>query len=82
MGGIESKFILVEGMRTHYFEGGRGFPMVLLHSGEFGASAELSWEFTLPALSQHFHVVAPDWLGFGQLIAIGRCRSKRVLGAD
>ena len=81
MGGIESKFILVEGMRTHYFEGGRGFPVVLLHSGEFGASAELSWEFTLPALAQHFHVIAPDWLGFGQsakLFSFDDMRALRV----
>jgi pimeloyl-ACP methyl ester carboxylesterase len=66
MSGIGSKFIDVEGMRTHYLEGGEGFPVVLLHSGEFGACAELSWEFTLPALAEHFHVIAPDWLGFGE----------------
>src|SRR5260370_39230507 len=81
MRGIESKFIPVEGMRTHYFEGGRGFPVVLLHSGEFGASAELSWEFTLPALAEHFHVIAPDWLGFGdsaKLFSFDDMRALRV----
>ena len=66
MRGIESRFVDVEGMRTHYLEGGRGLPVVLLHSGEFGANAELSWEFTLPALAEHFRVIAPDWLGFGE----------------
>jgi pimeloyl-ACP methyl ester carboxylesterase len=66
MRGIESKFIDIVGMRTHYLEGGRGLPLVLLHSGEFGGCAELSWEFTLPALAEHFHVIAPDWLGFGE----------------
>jgi len=39
---------------------------VLLHSGEFGGCAELSWEFTAPALSHYFRVIAPDWLGFGE----------------
>ena len=63
---IESKFVDVEGMRTHYLAGGRGFPLVLLHSGEFGGCAELSWEFNAPALSHYFHVIAPDWLGFGE----------------
>ena len=63
---IESKFVDVEGMRTHYLDGGRGFPLVLLHSGEFGGCAELSWEFNAPALSHYFHVIAPDWLGFGE----------------
>jgi pimeloyl-ACP methyl ester carboxylesterase len=66
MRGIESRFIDIEGMRTHYLEGGKGTPVVLLHSGEFGGSAELSWEFTLPALCEHFRVIAPDWLGFGE----------------
>jgi 2-hydroxymuconate-semialdehyde hydrolase len=39
---------------------------VLLHSGEFGASAALSWEFNIAELAQHFRVIAPDWLGFGE----------------
>ena len=39
---------------------------MLLHSGEFGASAELTWERNLGALAEHFRVVAPDWLGFGE----------------
>jgi pimeloyl-ACP methyl ester carboxylesterase len=63
--GIASRFVDVEGMRTHYLEAGKGFPVVLLHSGEFGGCAELSWEFNLPALAERFHVIAPDWLGFG-----------------
>ncbi len=66
MSTIESKFVDVEGMRTHVLEAGRGFPLVLLHSGEFGGCAELSWEFNMPALAEHFHVIAPDWLGFGE----------------
>ncbi len=70
MGAVASKFVDVEGMRTHYLEAGKGFPLVLLHSGEFGGCAELSWELNLPALSEHFHVIAPDWLGFGELAKI------------
>jgi pimeloyl-ACP methyl ester carboxylesterase len=66
MRGLESKFANINGMRTHYFEGGHGAHVVLLHSGEFGGCAELSWEFTAPALAEHFHVIAPDWLGFGE----------------
>ena len=62
---VEDKFVEVSGMRTHYLEAGQGHPLVLLHSGEFGACAELSWEFTIGPLSEHFHVLAPDWLGFG-----------------
>jgi 2-hydroxymuconate-semialdehyde hydrolase len=63
---VNNRFVDVGGLRTHYLEAGEGFPVVLLHSGEFGACAELSWEFTIGPLSDHFRVVAPDWLGFGE----------------
>jgi pimeloyl-ACP methyl ester carboxylesterase len=63
---IEEKYVDAGGMRTHYFEAGAGHPLVLLHSGEFGGCAELSWEFNIGPLGEHFHVLAPDWLGFGK----------------
>jgi pimeloyl-ACP methyl ester carboxylesterase len=81
MPGFESCHILVDGMRTHYLEAGNGFPVVLLHSGEFGACAELSWEFTIPALALHFHVIAPDWLGFGESAKIFSFEDMRGLRA-
>ena len=70
MAGIQSKFVAVDGINTHYLEAGKArgeAPTVaLLHSGEFGGCAEISWEYTIPALAKHFHVIAPDWLGFGR----------------
>src|SRR5690606_30152672 len=63
---IASRYIVVDDIRTHYLEAGEGPPVVLLHSGEFGGAAELSWEFTIPALAAHYRVIAPDWLGFGR----------------
>ena len=32
----EAKFVNVDGIRTRYFEGGQGEPMVLVHGGHFG----------------------------------------------
>jgi 2-hydroxymuconate-semialdehyde hydrolase len=64
--GTAGRFIDIGGIRTHYLEAGAGPMLVLLHSGEFGACAELTWERNIPALSQAFRVIAPDWLGFGQ----------------
>jgi 2-hydroxymuconate-semialdehyde hydrolase len=66
----QGKFILIDGIRTHYFEAGgehRGKrpSLLLLHSAEYGGAAEFSWEFNLDALGQRFHVLAPDHLGFG-----------------
>jgi pimeloyl-ACP methyl ester carboxylesterase len=62
---IESKTILVDGMVTSYLEAGQGDPLVLLHGGEFGVSAELAWERNIAALAARHHVFAPDMLGFG-----------------
>src|ERR1700735_4103796 len=73
-----SRFIEVDGMRTHYLEAGEGPPVVLLHSGEFGGCAELSWEYLIPALSQHFRIIAPDWLGFGRTAKVHDFEGKRA----
>lgn len=57
--------VLVDGLQTHFLEAGDGDPVVLLHGGEFGASAEIGWEKAIPALARHHRVLAPDMLGFG-----------------
>ncbi|SPM34557.1 Lysophospholipase, alpha-beta hydrolase superfamily [Mycobacterium rhizamassiliense] len=63
--GFERKTMLVDGLTTGYLEAGEGDPVVLLHGGEFGASAELGWERTISALAAHYRVLAPDMLGYG-----------------
>jgi 2-hydroxymuconate-semialdehyde hydrolase len=62
-----SHFVVVDGIRTHYWSAGdRGLPaVVLVHGGEFGASAALSFEHNIERLSDRFLVVAPDLIGFG-----------------
>ncbi|MEE3064718.1 MAG: alpha/beta fold hydrolase [Actinomycetota bacterium] len=59
------KTMLVDGLATGYLEAGEGDPVVLLHGGEFGASAELGWERNVSALAAHYRVLAPDMLGYG-----------------
>ncbi len=59
------KTMLVDGLTTGYLEAGQGDPVVLLHGGEFGASAELGWERNIAALADRYRVLAPDQLGFG-----------------
>ena len=65
--GATSRFVEIDGFRIHYFEAGHvGAPhLVLLHSCDYGSSAEFSWEQNIPALSRHFHILAPDMLGYG-----------------
>ena len=63
---IHRKTMLVDGLVTGYLEAGDGDPVVLLHGGEFGTSAELGWERNIAALAARCRVLAPDQLGFGQ----------------
>ena len=63
---IRRKTVSVDGLVTSYLEAGDGDPVVLLHGGEFGASAELGWERNIAALAGRYRVLAPDQLGFGE----------------
>jgi 2-hydroxymuconate-semialdehyde hydrolase len=63
---VHRKSTLVDGLVTSYLEAGEGDPVVLLHGGEFGGSAELGWERNIAALAAGNRVLAPDQLGFGQ----------------
>jgi 2-hydroxymuconate-semialdehyde hydrolase len=63
---FEHRRLHVNGFLTHYLEAGSGEPLVLLHGGEFGASAELAWEKVIDGLAATRRVIAPDVLGFGE----------------
>ena len=65
MSAAHRRTVLVDGLVTSYLEAGRGDPVVLLHGGEFGVTAELGWEKNIEALAEHHRVLAPDMLGFG-----------------
>lgn len=62
---VRSNYVVVDGIRTHYLEAGSGPDLVLLHAGDFGACAEITWEYNIAALAASYRVVAPDWLGYG-----------------
>lgn len=67
----QSRYISVDGVRTHYLEAGDGNrgarpTVLLLHSAEFGGAAEITWEQNIDVLGQRYHVLAPDHLGFGR----------------
>ena len=63
---FERKSVVVDGLVTGYLEAGAGDTVVLLHGGEFGASADLGWERTIGALAASYRVLAPDMLGYGE----------------
>jgi pimeloyl-ACP methyl ester carboxylesterase len=60
------KTLVVDELETAYYEMGSGPTVVLLHGGEHGSNSELTWECNFEPLAREYHVVAPDWLGFGK----------------
>jgi len=67
---VKSQVVHVGPIETHYLEAGSGPHLVLLHGGEYGASAEVTWGSSIPFLAQSFHVLAPDMLGYGRTAKI------------
>ena len=66
MASYQHRTIVVGDIKTHFLDAGSGPDLVLLHGGEYGASAEITWRSNIEALAGDFHVVAPDLLGWGQ----------------
>jgi pimeloyl-ACP methyl ester carboxylesterase len=59
-----SESITIRGLRYHVRHWGRdGAPMLFMLHGWMDVSA--SFQFLVDALAQEWHVIAPDWRGFG-----------------
>jgi pimeloyl-ACP methyl ester carboxylesterase len=59
-----SEFITVRGLRTHVRHWGRdGAPQLFMLHGWMDVSA--SFQFVVDCLAGDWHVIAPDWRGFG-----------------
>ena len=64
--GLTPKFIDAGGVRTRYYEMGKGDPLVLIHGGGGAFSKNTNiWAKNIRPLAEHFHVIAPDRLGCG-----------------
>lgn len=62
--GISSRYVNLDGYQIHYFEGGSGSPIVLIHG--LGSRAE-DWANLMPQLVDGGrHVYAIDMLGYGR----------------
>ncbi|NHZ88466.1 alpha/beta fold hydrolase [Massilia sp. CCM 8733] len=59
-----SEFLTVRGLRTHVRHWGReGAPKLFMVHGWMDVSA--SFQFVVDCLQQDWHVISPDWRGFG-----------------
>ena len=64
---VTSRWVVANGVRTHYSECGDGAPLVALHGGGAGSSGKSGLGLVMPLLSNALHVLAPDSIGgFGK----------------
>jgi 2-hydroxymuconate-semialdehyde hydrolase len=54
-----------EGVAIHYWEDGKGLPLLLIHGSGPGASTQGNWRLVLEPLAERYHVLAVDLIGFG-----------------
>jgi pimeloyl-ACP methyl ester carboxylesterase len=62
---VAQRTIDAGGIGTSYLEAGSGEPVLMLHGSGPGVSGLANWQHNIPSLSQRFHVLAPDIVGFG-----------------
>ena len=60
---VKSRTIHLNGLKLHYLESGKGPQLILLHG--LGGSS-LAWSFNIGILRKKFHILAPDFIGFGR----------------
>ncbi|MEZ5827568.1 MAG: alpha/beta hydrolase [Hyphomicrobiales bacterium] len=77
--GAESKFAEVNGIRMHYVQMGEGPLLVLLHGWP---QTWYEWAELMPALAEHFTVVAPDLRGVGKTERTENGYDKQTLSKD
>ena len=60
---VEQKTVIAGNIKTFYLSAGTGEPLILLHGAGGGA---VLWGPIIDLLSRHFHVIAPDVVGYGE----------------
>jgi 4,5:9,10-diseco-3-hydroxy-5,9,17-trioxoandrosta-1(10),2-diene-4-oate hydrolase len=60
---VEQREVTAGSAGTAYLSAGSGSPVVCLHGGGAGA---VTWYPSISALAEHFHVIAPDIVGYGE----------------
>ena len=63
---LESSFAEVAGHRVHLWQGGTGFPVLMLHGVGPGTSIVGNYGPVLEPLAEHCRIVAADLIGFGE----------------
>jgi len=79
LSGLQHGYADVGEVRLHYVSVGEGEPLVLLHGWP---QTWYEWRRVMPALAQHFRVIAPDLRGLGDSSRPHGGYDKRTMAED
>ncbi len=65
------RYVEVNGVETHYIEAGEGDTVVLVHGGGMGSCGAVNYGDVMAPMSEHYRVIAPDLVGFGETLGRG-----------
>jgi 2-hydroxymuconate-semialdehyde hydrolase len=68
-----------EGTTIHCYEGGSGYPLLMIHGSGPGTASASNWMHVMEPLSQHYRVCAMDLIGYG---LSGRKRREPYFDTD
>lgn len=60
---VAQREVTAGSVKTAYLSAGDGLPVICLHGAGAGA---VTWHQSIGALAEHFHVIAPDIVGYGE----------------
>lgn len=63
---LESRHTDIEGYDVHYWEGGSGFSVLMMHGVGPGTSIMGNFEPAMAPLAERYHLFATDLIGFGE----------------
>jgi 2-hydroxymuconate-semialdehyde hydrolase len=55
----------MDGVKIHCYEGGSGYPILLIHGSGPGTASASNWAHVLEPLSKRYRVLAMDLIGYG-----------------
>jgi pimeloyl-ACP methyl ester carboxylesterase len=76
---LSRRFALVNDLRMHYWIGGKGEPVVLLHGWP---ATSYEWRKVMPMLAERYTVIAPDMRGLGDTSKPALGYDKRTVASD
>jgi len=63
---VKEHDVAFEDTKIHWYEGGKGFPLLMIHGSGPGTASATNWAHVMDPLSRHYHVIAMDLVGYGK----------------